>query len=66
VSQPDAAFAIGVESQFAKNPGMVHWDAVKKTIVYLLSMKDLWLTFGGKNREEVEGYCNSDWGGQLH
>jgi hypothetical protein len=66
VSRLDAAFAIGVESQFAKNPGMVHWDAVKKTIVYLLSTKDLWLTFGGKNRKEVEGYCDSDWGGQPH
>ena len=29
-------------------------------------MKDLWLTFNGRSKPAVEGFCNVDWGGQKH
>ena len=29
VSRPDAAYAVGVLSQFIQNPGQAHWDALK-------------------------------------
>ena len=47
VSRPDAAFAVSTLSQFIQNPGPAHWEALKRVIVFLRSMKDLWLTFGG-------------------
>ena len=29
VSRPDAAFAVGILSQFIQNPGPAHWEALK-------------------------------------
>jgi hypothetical protein len=34
ISRPDAAFAIGILSQFIQNPGLVHWEALKCVIVF--------------------------------
>ena len=47
VSRPDATYAIGVLAQFIQNPGLAHWEALKRLINYLGWIKDLWLTFGG-------------------
>ena len=65
VSQPDAAYVVGVLSQFMQNPGPAHWEGLKRVISYLGSTKDLWLTFGGQN-ETVEGFCDADWASQKH
>ena len=64
ISRPDAAFAIGVLSQFIQNPGLAHWEALKRVIVYLGSTKHLWLTFGGKTKIFAEGFCDADWATQ--
>ena len=66
VSRPDAAYAIGVLSQFIQNLGQAHWEALKRVIVYLGCTKDLWLTFGGRTNILTEGYCDADWAGQKH
>ena len=65
VSRPDAAFAVGVLSQFIQNLGPAHWEGIKCLINYLGSTKNMWLTFGGE-KETVEGFCNADWGSQKH
>jgi hypothetical protein len=65
VSRPDAAFAVGVLSQFIQNPGPAHWEGVKRIINYLGSTTDMWLTFGGE-KGTVEGFCDADWGSQKH
>jgi hypothetical protein len=49
-----------------QNPGPVHWEAVKRVIIYLGHMKDLWLTFGGKGPTLLEGYLDADWASQPH
>jgi hypothetical protein len=66
VSRPDAAYAVGILSQFIQNPGPAHWEGLKRVINYLGSMKNLWLTFGGQKETLVEGYCDADWAGQKH
>jgi hypothetical protein len=66
VSRPDAAFAIGILSQFIQNPGKAHWEGLKRVIVYLGSTKDFWLTFGGRGKSLPEGFCDADWAGQRH
>ena len=66
VSRPDAVYAVGVLSQFIQNPGQAHWEVLKHIIVYLGCTKDLWLTFGGRTKTLVEGYCDVDWAGQKH
>ena len=64
ISRPNIAYSIGILSQFIQNPGIVHWEGVKRIIVYLNMMKHYWLTFGGKSRKLVEGFCNADWASQ--
>ena len=66
VSRPDAAFAIGVLSQFIQNPGPAHWEGLKRVINYLGCTKNLWLTLGGAKENLVEGFCDADWAGQKH
>ena len=66
VSWPDAAYAVGVLSQFMQNLGPAHWEGLKQVISYLGSTKDLWLTFGGQNETLVEGFCDADWASQKH
>ena len=34
VSRPDATYAIGVLSQFIQNPGLAHWEAIKRLKTY--------------------------------
>ena len=66
VSRPDIAYAVGILSQFVQNLGLAHWEALKQVIIYLNTTKDLWLTFGGRSKTLVEGYCNADWASQKH
>ena len=57
---------MSILSQFVQNPGPAHWEVLKHVIVFLRSMKDLWLTFGRQSKPAVEGFCDTDWGGQKH
>ena len=66
VSWPDAAYAVGVMSQFMQNLGPAHWEGLKQIINYLGSTKDLWLTFRGQKEMMVEGFCDADWASQKH
>ena len=60
VLRPDAAYTVGILSQFMQNPGQAHWEALKRVMRYLGSTKHLWLTFGGKTGGELLGYCDTD------
>ena len=60
VSHPVTAYAVGILSQYIPNPGLAHWEVLKQVMSYLVSTKDLWLTFGGKGGALVEGYCDTD------
>jgi hypothetical protein len=66
VSRPDAAYTVGILSQFIQNLEHVHWEALKRVIVFLGTTKNLWLTFGGPNNPLVEGFCDADWASQKH
>lgn len=44
----------------------MHWEGVKRVIVYLVNTKDLWLMFGGHEKLIIEGYYDADWAGQPH
>ena len=66
VSRPDAAYSVGILSQFIQNPGQAHWEGVKRVISYLGSTKNLWLTFGGTSKNLLKGYSDADWASQKH
>lgn len=63
ISHPDALFATGILPQFISNPRLSHTKALKQLIIYLYSMRDCWLTFGGKDAKIV-AYMDTDYAQQ--
>ena len=43
---PDIVFAVSTVAQFSMDPGLLHWEAMKRIYRYLIGMKKLALTFG--------------------
>ncbi len=58
-TRPDIAFAVQTVSRFSQNPGLAHWEAVKRIYRYLKGTRDLWLRYGGKEKK-LEGYVDAD------
>jgi hypothetical protein len=58
-TRPDIAYAVQTVSRFAKNPGPAHWEAVKRVFRYLKGTSELFLTFGGAEKE-LTGYADAD------
>jgi hypothetical protein len=53
-TRPDIAFPVAILSQFMRNPGSTHWEAVKDVIRYLKGTADLKLTLGGTTSGNLE------------
>ena len=64
-TRPDIAFAVSALSQFLNNPGVAHWEGVKKIFRYLSGTKTLELTYGGE-QQGLEGYTDTDGATQEH
>ncbi|KAL5483092.1 hypothetical protein ACEPAI_8321 [Sanghuangporus weigelae] len=54
------AFAVTLLSKFSIKPGLTHWEAVRRVFAYLKGTKDLWLTYGGVDYEELKGFTDAD------
>ena len=63
---PDIVFAIGQLAQFMKNPGCVHWEAVKWVLQYLKGTWDWRLVYGGGEACGLEGFVDTDGAMQEH
>ncbi len=64
-TRPDIAFAVSALSQFLSNPGVAHWEAVKRVFCYLVGTKTFKLTYGGE-WHGLEGYTDADGATQEH
>jgi len=62
-TRPDLAASIGILSRFLENPGVDHWEAVKRVLRYLQLTKDKCLKFVKHPVMVFDGYVDSDWGG---
>jgi hypothetical protein len=58
-THPNITYTVQAISQFSKNPGLPHWDAVKRIFWYLKGTKELWLSYGGE-AQELTGYADAD------
>lgn len=58
-TRPDITYTVQTVSHFSKNPGSTHWEAVKKIFHYLKGTEDLWLSYGGQQKELI-GYADTD------
>jgi hypothetical protein len=62
---PDIAFAVSTLSQFLENPGITHWEAVKRIFRYLIATQNFILTYGSE-RYDLTGYTDVDGANQEH
>ena len=58
-TQPDILYMITMVSKYSSNPGMLHWEAVKRVYWYFTGTMDMWLLFGGQVKELI-GYADAD------
>ncbi|GBE85559.1 hypothetical protein SCP_0800760 [Sparassis crispa] len=59
-TRPDITFTVGQLAQFSRNPGIMHWNALKHVYQYLKGTADLWLVLGGSEDNDVVGYSDAD------
>ena len=65
-TRPDIAFAVGKLAQFMKNPGCIHWEAVKHVLWYLKGTKDWGLVYRGGETCGLKGFADTDGAVQEH
>jgi len=64
-TRPDIAFAVGLISRYMENPGQAHWNAIKRILRYLKGTRDKGITYKKGCQIKLEGYSDSDWGGDI-
>jgi Reverse transcriptase (RNA-dependent DNA polymerase) len=64
-THPNITFAVSTLSQFLKNPGQTHWEAVKRVFCYLSSTKTHALTYRNKHHDLI-GFTDADGASQEH
>jgi hypothetical protein len=65
-TRPDIQFAFGMAGRYSSDPGMQHWEGVRRILKYIYATKDLQLTFVGRHPNEpveLTGMVDSDWAG---
>jgi hypothetical protein len=64
-SRPDIAYAIGLLSRFCENPGIAHWQALKRVLRYLKGTLEFGPIYGGGISESLIGFSDADWAGDT-
>ncbi|KAL3523497.1 hypothetical protein ACH5RR_016331 [Cinchona calisaya] len=59
-TRPDVSYALSITSRYQSDPGESHWTAVKNILKYLRRTKDVFLVYGGLEKElVVNGYTDA-------
>nr|GEV28277.1 retrovirus-related Pol polyprotein from transposon TNT 1-94 [Tanacetum cinerariifolium] len=64
-TRPNISHVVGMVSRYMHNPGKGHWQAVKWILRYIHNTVDVGLVFEHGSSQWVEGYCDSDYAGDL-
>ncbi|XP_039304387.1 secreted RxLR effector protein 161-like [Solenopsis invicta] len=65
VSRPDISYAVSKLARYSNDPQQLHWKAVKRVMKYLKGTIDVSLYFHKELSDELIGYCDSDYAGEL-
>jgi hypothetical protein len=61
----DLAFVTGMLGRYQKNPGIDHWNGIKRILRYIQGIKGIMLTYERSDSLEIVGYSDSDFVGCL-
>jgi hypothetical protein len=64
-TRPDLAFVTGILGKYQKNPGISHWNGIKKPLRYIQCTNDLMLTYERSNSLEIVGYSDLNFASYL-
>jgi hypothetical protein len=64
-TRPDLAFVTGMLGRYQKNPGVSHWNRIKKVLRYIQDTNDLMLTYERSDSLKIVGYSDLDFAGCL-
>jgi len=64
-TRPDISYAVGVLTRFTSAPSKAHWLAAKGVVRYLSGTPDLGITFAPSGSQQLTGYCDADYAGEL-
>ncbi|GJT56454.1 retrovirus-related pol polyprotein from transposon TNT 1-94 [Tanacetum coccineum] len=64
-TRPDISHVVGMVSRYMHNPGKGHLQVMKWMLRYIHNTVDVWLVFEHGSSQWVEGYCDSDYAGDL-
>jgi hypothetical protein len=59
-TQPDITFTVSQLARYSANPGMAHWNALKRVYAYLKGTRDYWLNLGGEPAALLNGYSDAN------
>ena len=62
-TRPDIAVAVSNVTKFSSDPTSEHWTALKR---YLKGTADHGLLYLADDKEELHGYSDSDWAGDVN
>jgi hypothetical protein len=64
-TRPDLTFVTGMLDKYQKNPGLCHWNKIKKNFRYIQGAKGLMLMYERLDNLEMVGYSDLDYVGCL-
>ena len=64
-TRPDIAQAVGALARYMAKPTEEHYKAAKHVLAYLSGTSDYGLMFGVCDKPELQGYCDSNYAGEL-
>jgi hypothetical protein len=64
-TRPNLAFVTRMLDRYQKNPGINHWNGIKKALRYIQGTKGLMLTYEISDNLEIVGYSDLDFVGYL-
>jgi hypothetical protein len=65
-TRPDLVFMTGMLGRYQKNPGVSHWNEIKKALRYIEGINGLMLTYERSDNFKIVGYSDLDFMGCLY
>ena len=64
-TRPEISQAVSVLSRYRGTPTTAHWNGAVRVLKYLGSTKDMGVVYGTSSEEELVGYVDADFAGDL-
>jgi hypothetical protein len=64
-TRPDISHAVSLLARYRASPTTAHMRAGLRIVRYLLGMKDMGLMYGGQGKQDLTGFVDSDFAGDV-